>query len=109
MGEIDYKDFVLRGLCGDDRDNPIIKNWKLIDSINLMPYIKMYDDIDDVKSSVEADYNHTVWTDNDYCKNCIFNWVSRDELAKFIKSKYKVEYMEYHEVKYIRKDLPFDS
>lgn len=105
MGENDYKSFILGDIYNDEANNPIVKNWELIDSIDLMPYIEAYNELADLMFALRIDYDNTLSTDNAYCNGKIFNWIDIYELALYIKSKYGVTYKEKIITKYIKEEI----
>jgi hypothetical protein len=67
-----------------------IDNFKILDKIDFLPYIKKFKgkDMAELICAVEADYDATELTDNPCCEGYIFNNVSSDDLIDYLKKRY---------------------
>ena len=70
-----------------------LENWEFIDTIDLIPYIEKYDDMYDLMEAVNNAYSEQA-KDNSSMEGNVFNWITPDELAKYIYNKYNIKYYE---------------
>lgn len=67
-----------------------INNYKTLDKIDFLPYIKKYKgkNIDELVVAIKSDYDHTELTDNPWCEGYIFNNLSDIELIDYLEKRY---------------------
>lgn len=73
-----------------------------LDKINFKPYIRKYEDLDDLWHAVESDYDDTPLSNNNFLHGCIFNYIDRYELSCYLLTRYGINYREEETIAYKR-------
>lgn len=65
---------------------------KIFDSIDFVYYIENSRTLDDLRNTLEEQFNFTPTTDNPYMQGFLLNVVSDSELMDYIEERYKGKY-----------------
>lgn len=65
-----------------------------LDKIDFKPYIKKYEDLDDLWYAVKNDYDNTPLSNNDFLQGCVFNRIGKFELSCYLLTRYGINYRE---------------
>ena len=71
--------------------------YKILDSIDLVPYIKKWVD-DDVRcliDELELEYDNSEQTDNELLQGCLFNVIGPEEFIDYLEKRYEGKFTTY--------------
>ena len=71
--------------------------YSILDSIDLVPYIKKYinDDVHCLIDELELEYDNTKQTDNELLQGCLFNVVGPEEFIDYLEKRYEGKFTTY--------------
>jgi hypothetical protein len=88
------------------------ENYKYLDKIDFIPYLEKYDTIEELYRAVEDDYDGMSFSNNDFLRGCVFNYIDDYDVQLYLENRYDIKCKtEFYErtwipkgVKYVERD-----